>query len=152
MHDIVGLRINEAPHRRSARAVHLAGCSTTTQNLPGWYRMIPPIVNDKPDPAAPFSQWLVNPAHPYDSEQLCQTDLIHRQGDNAHLRLDAKVRGVTYDDPNADPATEPLILWPDTPGNATMLGEQRKLAQCVSSTDPRLNGVAIHQTWKLTNH
>ena len=65
----------------------VAACSTVTPSSPRWYRMIPPIVNDKPDTAAPLSRWLVNPAHPYDSEQLCQTDLVHRQGDIAHLAV-----------------------------------------------------------------
>ena len=94
------------------------GCSLEK----GWYRMIPPIASNKPDTAAPLTQWHVNPVSPYRSEQECQADVVRRQADTSQDQ-------------------EAFILWPNAAGNAAMLAEQRKLARCVSSDDPLFSGV-----------
>jgi hypothetical protein len=58
-------------------SVFFEACSETGGN-PGWYRMLPPIADNKPNTAAPLPRWLTTPKA-YASEEECRADLPIRQ-------------------------------------------------------------------------
>ncbi len=102
--------------------VSLQACSETKGN-PGWYRMLPPIADSKPNTAAPLPQWLITPK-PYASEAECKADLPLRQK-----------KALT------EPHDAAFFLWPGVPGTESLLAEQQNAARCAYSDHPQFRTI-----------
>ena len=97
----------------------LQACSESGDK-PGWYRMLPPIVDDQPNTAAPLPQWLISPPKPYASEAECTSDLSPRE-----KKAVAEQRPAGF------------LLWPGVSGNQRLLVEQENAARCAYSDHPQ---------------